>query len=267
MSLFCCPVCGSPLAESPRAYHCPNGHDYDRAACGYVNLLQSQASSRKRHGDDRRMLTARRDFLDGGFYAPIRDVLAAAFAAASVSAAVDVGCGEGYYTAALETDCDDMAGLDVSTAALRFAARRLSRTALCCASAFHLPFADGSLDAVISVFAPCAYAEFFRVLKPAGLLFKVSPLPDHLHELREVLYETPRPNKPEQRDEERFASRKRSELRFPVALPSQKAIADLFAMTPYCYKTPADGEARLAALTSLTVTAAVAVETFGKKEL
>ena len=68
MISFICPVCKNELSEEEKLYRCENGHCFDKSKFGYVNLLQSQKSSAKRHGDDRLMVRARRDFLDSGYY-------------------------------------------------------------------------------------------------------------------------------------------------------------------------------------------------------
>ena len=100
-----CPVCAQPLHEQERVYRCAGGHSFDRAKSGYVNLL-IQRQSGAQHGDDKEMVRARRAFLDGGFYAPLQEkVCAAAVRWAPAREEVDVldsGCGECYYTAAVE---------------------------------------------------------------------------------------------------------------------------------------------------------------------
>jgi 23S rRNA (guanine745-N1)-methyltransferase len=50
-----------------------------------------------------------------------------------------------------------------------------------------LPFADGSLDLVQSIFAPRPLAEIRRVLRPGGHALFVYPQADHWHELRAFL--------------------------------------------------------------------------------
>ena len=66
---FICPVCKSEISLFDRIYKCPYNHCFDVSKDGYVNLLMSQQSSLKRHGDDKLMVKARRDFLDAGYYA------------------------------------------------------------------------------------------------------------------------------------------------------------------------------------------------------
>ena len=61
---FICPVCKQRLTRSGSCYRCRGNHSFDIAKSGYVNLLLSQQSSQKRHGDDKAMVLARRRFLE-----------------------------------------------------------------------------------------------------------------------------------------------------------------------------------------------------------
>ena len=75
MPKLTCPVCGGVLVCAERALQCGNGHCYDLAKQNYVNLLMRNQSSAKRHGDDKLMVAARQEFLDAGYYAPLRSAL------------------------------------------------------------------------------------------------------------------------------------------------------------------------------------------------
>lgn len=92
-----CPVCGGVLHREERSLRCGAGHCYDIARQGYVNLLRSNQSKSKRHGDDKRMVAARTAFLDAGYYASLRDAVAASAAEFTAGDAdvLDAGCGEG----------------------------------------------------------------------------------------------------------------------------------------------------------------------------
>ena len=52
MSKFCCPVCGEKLEISGKSYVCSNGHCFDLAKSGYVNLLLSKQHGKTTHGAD-----------------------------------------------------------------------------------------------------------------------------------------------------------------------------------------------------------------------
>ena len=74
-SLFCCPLCGLPLARREKSYTCPNRHSFDRSAAGYVHLLPANKKHSRSPGDDKDMVAARSAFLDKGWYAPLRNAL------------------------------------------------------------------------------------------------------------------------------------------------------------------------------------------------
>ena len=67
--------CQKPLCREERRLVCPAGHSFDVARSGYVNLLLSQQTGRKHHGDDKRMVKARSAFLERGYYDPMRQEL------------------------------------------------------------------------------------------------------------------------------------------------------------------------------------------------
>ncbi|MCP5750190.1 methyltransferase domain-containing protein, partial [Klebsiella pneumoniae] len=87
------------------------------------------------------MMQARRAFLDAGHYQPLRDAVIALlreYLTEGASAMLDIGCGEGYYTAtfadvAAEKGAETY-GLDVSKVAIRAAAKRYSAVTFCVAS-------------------------------------------------------------------------------------------------------------------------------------
>ena len=48
VALFACPFCGEALTRADRTFRCVNGHTYDIAKEGYVNLLLAQHRHSKR---------------------------------------------------------------------------------------------------------------------------------------------------------------------------------------------------------------------------
>jgi 23S rRNA (guanine745-N1)-methyltransferase len=121
----------------------------------------------------------------------------------------------------------------------------------------------GTLDRVLCMFGFPVYAEFARVLKPGGQLLQVDAGPDHLRELREIIYPTLKPERTSAPDAPPgFAALPTETLRFQLHLPDAQSIADLLTMTPHLYRANAAGRARAAALTSLTVTVDVRLTRF-----
>lgn len=268
MLSFICPVCKSEISLFERTYKCPNNHCFDLSKDGCVNLLMSQQSSLKRHGDDKLMVKARRDFLEKGFYNELRKTLYETLKGAlpEISTIIDVGCGEGYYTSEIaKVNNFEILGIDISKDALKYAAKSVKNSSFAVASAFSLPFAENSADCVLSVFAPSAYEEFYRVLKNDGKLIKAIPLEEHLWELKCALYDVPYKNKPEKRNDELFKLVSQKEIKYKINLTEKEDVENLFKMTPYYYKTGREDAEKLLSLESLETTVHFGVEIYEKR--
>ncbi len=268
MSCFICPVCKSVLTEQESKYSCLNNHCFDKAKQGYVNLLMSQQSSQKRHGDDKLMVKSRRDFLNNGYYSALSQEICEVINRIKSKDTVlfDIGCGEGYYTSQIKTECgiSETYGIDISKNALQYASKMDKSIKYAVASAFQLPFAENSADIVLNIFAPCAYDEFNRVLNKDGFLVKVVPLSEHLWELKKAIYDKPYKNKPEIKNDELFTLSDSVELKYQIILENKDDIYNLFTMTPYYYKTSKEDTEKLLKLESLTTTVHFAIEIYKK---
>lgn len=266
-SVFCCPVCGGALEAEPGRLFCSGGHSFDRSKYGYVNLFLSNQSARKRHGDDRAMVLSRRDFLDSGAYAPLQEAVCGLLASKLPGGVLlDVGCGEGYYTAALQAACPQLriAGVDLSREALRYAHKREARLELAVASAARLPLASSALDALCCMFAPLEPKEYARVLKPGGLFLRAVVLEEHLMGLKAAVYDHPISNPPPQEELPGFQLAARQDLRYTLTLEDPAQIQALFRMTPYYYKTGRADQEKLERLTRLETQIAFGVLLYEK---
>jgi 23S rRNA (guanine745-N1)-methyltransferase len=185
IDLLRCPHCGGGLELGEGAARCAEGHSFDVARQGYLNLLPGNA--RTGSADTAAMVRARVDFLAGGHYTPIAEAVAdAAVAASPAGDAIDLGAGTGYYLAAVLERLPSARGLalDVSKHALRAAARAHPRiAAVGCDAWAGLPVRDAAAALAINVFAPRDPVELARVLVPGGSLVVVTPNRDHLAEL------------------------------------------------------------------------------------
>ena len=270
-----CPLDGAPLQRSGATWRCASGHSFDIAREGYANLLPVQKKRSLDPGDSKEMVAARRRFLNAGHYQPIaaaasRAVLAALPAGATASC-LDAGCGEGYYlrqlAAAATADGWKLAllGLDISKWAVLSAAKQDQRPNWVVGSNANLPVLPGTVDRVLCMFGFPVYAEFARVLKPGGQLLQVDAGPDHLRELREIIYPTLKPQRTaDAQVPEGFTALPGETVRFPLELAGAEQIADLLAMTPHLYRASAEGRARAAALTRLSLTVDVHLTRFGR---
>lgn len=184
--LLRCPLCREPVrvAEQERVLECAHGHRFDIAKQGYVNLLGRAAPA---HADTAEMVAARADFLAGGHFRPLVELLARA---ATGSRVVEAGAGTGYYLAGvLDSLGGDARGVaaDLSAYACRRAAKLPRAGAIVADTWAGLPVADAVADTLLCVFAPRNPTDFARLLAPAGRLLVLTPTERHLGELRTEL--------------------------------------------------------------------------------
>ncbi|HEY5861011.1 MAG TPA: methyltransferase domain-containing protein, partial [Actinomycetota bacterium] len=157
-----CPNCLLDLsAIDDLVFGCPNGHRFDRARQGYLTLLPPRAPHTI--GDDREMLAARVALLDHGAYSPIAEAVAAAAAAVPAMAPgapariADLGCGTGYYSAAVARTLPAATFLlaDRSPDAVRISLRALPHATGVVLDLWRpLPIRDDTVDVALNVFAP-----------------------------------------------------------------------------------------------------------------
>ena len=267
-----CPLDGTPLHCSGSAWRCASGHSFDIASQGYTHLLPVQNKRSRDPGDSKEMIAARRRFLTAGFYQPIAAAVSRAvlsnLPANTTSSCLDAGCGEGYYLrelAAAVTDTQTLAilGLDISKWAILSAAKQDKRPNWVVGSNANLPVLSGMLDRVLCMFGFPVYGEFARVLKPGGRLVQVDSGPDHLRELREIIYPSLKPERAaEMPTPEGFSPLPTETVRFSIELTSAEQIADLLTMTPHLYRATAEGRAQAAALTALSLSVDVRLTCF-----
>lgn len=255
MSIFICPVCGENLEISGKSYGCPNHHSFDIAKSGYVNLLLSKHIGKTVHGDNKLMVQARRNFLEKGYYAPLREAVCKAVVKYSGSGDVilDAGCGEGYYTSAIAETVPkaEIYGIDISKIAVEYAAKRCRRASFAAASVFHIPLADSSCNTLVTLFAPYCGEEFRRVLRNGGAMIMAIPSELHLWELKQAIYDTPYKNAVKPYDLEGFELAEKRRISYKICIDTPEDIQSLFSMTPYYYRTGKTERERLEALGTL----------------
>jgi len=272
-----CPLDGKPLTRQGTTWQCAGGHSFDIARQGYTHLLPVQKKRSADPGDSKRMVAARQRFLNAGHYQPIADAVSRAVLTElptnTTVSCLDAGCGEGYYLRQLSTATGGgehslaLMGLDISKWAVISAAKQattmpgLATTTVTpwanwiVGTNAHLPVLGSTLNRLLCIFGFPVYNEFARVLKPRGILYQVDAGPDHLRELRDIIYpriRSARTSEPPQPAE--FTHRSSESIRYCLSLSDAASIADLLAMTPHLYRASAEGRAKAAALTTLEVT-------------
>jgi len=265
-----CPLDGEALLVNERQLVCKNGHSFDIARQGYVNLLPVQQKRSKDPGDSKDMVLARSNFLNTGVYAPIANRLATMVCALVNSLAssfivgddvisasneislLDAGCGEGYYTDLVyqylrqqkPTTQSLVVGLDISKPAVHEAAKRNKDIAWIVGTNRQPPLLENSVDIISCVFGFQSFEGFTTILKPGGRILLVEPGPDHLTELREIIYTDVTKTEPmdlAHLEAGGLVLEDTQPLQFKTGVIKTTAIKDLLLMTPHFYRANKEG--------------------------
>ena len=264
-----CPIDGERLTLEEKQLRCVNGHSFDLARQGYVNLLPVQHKRSKHPGDSKEMVAARQRFLDTGVYAPVADLLSAtlltAISGIDQPCCLDAGCGEGYYLAhALNYirakkagDTLNLIGLDISKEAVIAAAKRNKDISWVVGTNRQPPLLPASVDIILCVFGFHSFQGFNKVLPLGGKLVLVEPGPDHLQELRQVTYAQLNKTELSKLDDAfamGFKQVGEQVLRFSTPLLSNETLSDLLLMTPHFFRATQQGREAAAKLNNVSLT-------------
>jgi 23S rRNA (guanine745-N1)-methyltransferase len=238
-TLYQCPLCALPLTRHATGLVCGHGHQFDRAKEGYVHLLPVQFKKSADPGDNAQMLSARREFLNAGHYGPLAKAIEQLLLPklGTAMALLDLGCGEGYYSAQLQKVRPDLHyhAMDIAKVAVKMAAKAYPALACVVASAYQLPFQTAALDAILRIYAPSQACELARVIKPQGWLCTVTPAPEHLLNLKQRIYQQARLHPEHISAVAGFSHQQRQRLRWQWQPQSAVELMQLLAMIPLNY--------------------------------
>lgn len=274
-----CPIDGELLEFRDKLLICCNGHAFDIARSGYVNLLPVQHKRSKHPGDSKEMVLARTQFLNSGKYESIAQKLAEiAFTQIPKGKEVcvlDAGCGEGYYVdyvfnnLKLKNGSHNLSfvGLDISKAAIAAAAKRNKLITWVVGTNKQPPVTPASVDVILCVFGFHSFDGFDRIMKPGAKVILVEPGPDHLLELRVMIYTKVEKSDPEDLsylEEKGFSMVDYQRLNFKTGEINNDQINNLLAMTPHFFKASRERRKTVASLDKLNLTVDVVIRTFEK---
>jgi 23S rRNA (guanine745-N1)-methyltransferase len=126
--------------------------------------------------------------------------------------------------------------IDVAKVGVAHAAARDKRTAYAVANAASVPLADEAVDLCVNIFGPIEVNELGRIVKQGGYLLAAHPGTSHLQELRNLVYQTPRPHEPKDPLRSRrdlFERTSTLSLQYKMKIDEPQLALDLYTMTPY----------------------------------
>ena len=238
-----CPNCDNILFHNIENFKCVKNHTFDLAKEGYLNLLLPNQKKTKLPGDNKEMIVNREGFLSLGYYDKLADAIFDIFVNALKIKfrlkVLDLGCGSGYFLRLIPDRNIIKNGLDISKYAISKAAKLDKNSLYLVGSYKNIPFADKSIDVVVSNFAPLDLSEVVRVLKTNGLIIKVVPNENHMRQLAELIYHEFHPHTSDYTKRiESFKELKvisEKEIIYDCNITKTEALS-LIGMTPYFHK-------------------------------
>ncbi|WP_455219389.1 putative RNA methyltransferase [Kaarinaea lacus] len=287
-----CPIDQKPLTLQEKSLACENGHVFDIARQGYVNLLPVQHKRSRQPGDSKAMVVARAAFLNSGIYNPIAKKMAEVIYAQIKGAQdsgdqasnnkticlMDAGCGEGYYLDYVFKYLEDrpgssdlsFIGLDISKFAIVESAKRNKQITWIVGTNRQPPVEKASINIVLSVFGFHSFEGSQEVLITGGKLILVEPGPAHLQELREVIYSDVKKSPPPdlaRAETSGFMLKDTQQLHFKTDPIDHSQINNLLIMTPHFYRASKEGREAASKLKNLELTVDVVIRILEKKEI
>jgi 23S rRNA (guanine745-N1)-methyltransferase len=278
MSIINCPYCKNSLHDTrERTYVCENGHSFDVAKQGYLNLLPVNQKKSKDPGDNEMMIAARRNFLELGYYDPLIEKIKKLVTDKLIFetrdiVAFDAGCGEGYYSEKALNNLPELntqiLGTDISKYAVKNAAKKYKNNFYFVSSVYNLPIANASTNLILSIFSPFKVEEFQRILSKEGYVVIVSPAPNHLREMAELIYEEFRPHSTKivEKMTAKFEHNTTTRATFTIDIKSAEDLLFLLKMTPYYWSTGIERLENITTKSELSVTCDFNIDIFKLKE-
>lgn len=268
--IFNCPNCASSLHKSESVWGCSNRHTFDIAKEGYVNLLVPTKGQSKVAGDSTAMTQARRAIHHAGLYEPLAATLCdiAEEHLHSKTNILDIGCGEGYYSRYFQQRMPEhnYQGIDISKTAIKTASKQSTQIQFAVASSFHMPITPGSVDFAMRIFAPCADTELHRTLSDKAHYLEVGPAANHLWELKQALYDEPKPHAAHRVTLDNFGLVQQGQCHYAFLLDNNQ-LSNLIAATPFAHKGHREKRATLLQQKEIEVTMAFEWRLFMKQTI
>jgi 23S rRNA (guanine745-N1)-methyltransferase len=211
------------------------------------------------------MISARRNFLELGFYDPLIEQLKTIIKEDFTFdnnhfVALDAGCGEGYYSEKVMNNIPGLTsqiiGTDISKYAVKNAAKKYKDNFYFVSSVFNLPVESESIDIILSIFSPIHPEGFKRLLTKNGYVIVVSPGENHLKELAELIYDNFREHESNLIEKmtptlEHHATKKAT---FNIHITNVEDLLILLKMTPYYWKTTEEKLAQIESCNDINIT-------------
>lgn len=262
--IFQCPICKQGFSYTDRQLQCNNKHSFDFSHSGYVNFLCKPV----KQSYSKQLFKSRRKVVEENFFSALElhiiNIISDLYKDKDDIVILDAGCGEGgvfsnilsaLHNKGLRTSS---IGIDIAKEGISYASKKFEKTIWLVSDISNIPVKDNSVDIILNTLTPANYLEFYRILKPQGIIVKTVPNKEYLKEFRLLSEKTDYTN---QKTISLF--RERTDFIKEVVVFEEKSVSnenvmDLFEMTPLSWNQKID-KYELSLLQKLTVSLTILV--------
>lgn len=189
-SILICPFCSKKLNVDNNSLICMNKHTFNISKKGTAILYKTSKLKNDKVYDNN-LFTNRRFFINSGFYDEVHKKISDIIKKYNNDIILDMGSGEGTHDYKIIKELNNKSkiiGVDLSKDGIDLFNDYVNDNFLgIVADLNNMPFKDHSIDIILNILSPSNENEMSRLLKKDGIIIKVTPKKQYLHELRDVL--------------------------------------------------------------------------------
>ncbi len=186
-----CPFCNEKLNFYDTSLHCINNHTFNISKKG-TTILYKTSKLKQDKIYNKNLFLNRRKFINSGFYDELHNKISTIINKYDNGVILDMGSGEGTHDYKIKAKINNVEtaiiGIDLAKDGIDLFNDHIEENFLgIVADLNNIPLKDESIDIILNILSPSNESEMSRLLKKDGIIIKVTPKKQYLHELRDVL--------------------------------------------------------------------------------
>ncbi len=186
-----CPFCNKEMFFHDNSLHCPSNHTFNISKKG-TTILYKTSKLKQDKLYDKNLFINRRSFINCGFYDELHNKIIKIINNYDNDIILDMGSGEGTHDIKIKSKINNantsLIGIDLAKDGIDLFNDYMDDNFIgIMADLNNIPLTDESVDIILNILSPSNENEMSRLLKKDGIIIKVTPKKEYLHELREIL--------------------------------------------------------------------------------
>lgn len=186
-----CPFCNEKLNFYDNSLQCVNKHTFNISKKG-TTILYKTSKLKQEKIYNKNLFFNRRKFINSGFYDELHNKISTIINKYDNAVILDMGSGEGTHDYKIKAKINNVKttviGIDLAKDGIDLFNDYIDDNFIgIVADLNNVPLTNESIDIILNILSPSNENEMSRLLKKDGIIIKVTPKKQYLHELREVL--------------------------------------------------------------------------------